>query len=438
MKSVKIVLWGTTIGYLGYEDGSKIAIFEYDNNFIKSGINISPIKMKYPPLKHTFPESSFNTFKGVPGVFADSLPDKFGNQLIDQFMAEKNIFSEDVTTLDRLMYVGNRSMGAIEYHPFELDEDLDNNIALDIHTLSELAELVLSKKTDFSNKLHNANTKKDALTLIRVGSSAGGARSKALVVKKADGKLYDGTKLYDEDCSYWLLKFDSADNSDRDHLDPKGMTRIEFIYSIIARKCGIDMPKTDFIENGADFHFMIERFDRINQNKKSSKLHYISWAGLSHYDRDTTGAYSYEQLILAIRDMQLGQKAVTEVFRRAVFNIVGRNQDDHTKNFGFIMNKKGEWSLSAAFDMTYSYDATGKWTKVHQIKLNRKQDDFILSDIVEFGKYCNLSEKKSTEILKNTISEFLKFEKLAKEYRVDNELRVSVGNKLRIDILENI
>ena len=434
--SVEVKLWGTTIGYLGYPPNAKHAVFEYAPAFMKSGIYISPLTMKHPPAKHHFENISFRTFKGLAGVFADSLPDKYGNQLIDQFMAKKQISPEDISTLDRLLYIGDRAMGAVEYYPLAFEDERSEALALDVQTLSQLAEMVVKHKDTLQAKLADAKTSQDALSLIRVGSSAGGARSKALVVQKEDGRLYDGTRLYHEPCSYWLLKFDSVSNSDRDHTDPKGMTKVEYIYSLIAQKCDIDIPQTKFIETGDDFHFMIERFDRHNEGGKSSKLHYVSWAGLTHFDRDSTGAYSYEQLVMSVRKMGLGQSAVTEVFKRAVFNIVGRNQDDHTKNFGFLMDKSGTWRLSPAFDLTYSYDPTGSWTKVHQLKLNGKQDDFTMQDIIAFGNYCNLSSKKAQEILTSTQTHFSGFDALAKEYDVSDALRETVVGNLRLRVGE--
>lgn len=431
-KLVEVKLWGTIIGYIGYPKDSNIAQFEYDENFMRSNVYPSPLLMKYPPTKFSFDDISFRTFKGIPGVFTDSLPDKFGNQLIDQFMADKKILQEDITTLDRLLYVGKRGMGALEYYPTEFEDDLNISEALDITLLSELAELVVNKKGALKEKLENTRTKQDALNLIKIGSSAGGARAKALVARDSKNQLFDGTTLFKGNYTYWLLKFDSSANKDRDSEDPKGMTRVEFIYSLIAKKCGIDMPKTEYIIDGDDFHFMIERFDRVVINGTTSKVHYLSWAGLSHFDRDTTGAYSYEQLILNIRQLGLGQDEVTEIFRRAVFNVIGRNQDDHTKNFGFIMNKKGEWKLSPSFDMTYSYDPTGKWTKVHQIKLNGKQDEFTVDDIVEFGKYCNLTKVQAVKILEDTKLAFKEFENLADEYNVDKELKQTVLDNLRM------
>jgi serine/threonine-protein kinase HipA len=434
-KPVEVNLWGTLIGYLGYSPGqTEFATFEYTDEFMRSGIFLSPVHMKYPPKQSfTFYDISKRTFKGLPGIFADSLPDKFGNQLIDIFMAQKNIRAEDITALDRLLYVGRRGMGALEYEPAEDGEEFDSSTILDLELLAELSELVLTRKEDLAEKLRNSTSHKDALNLIRIGSSAGGARAKALVARGNDNNFYDGTVDHGAEHTYWLLKFDISNNSDREvnRKDPPGMTRVEYIYGLIAKKCGINLPNIDFIEIGDDFHFMIERFDRVIVDNKVQKMHYASWAGIGHVDRDGSGTYSYEQLVQIIKDMKLGQKALTEIFRRAVFNIVGRNQDDHTKNFGFLMNKKGEWSLAPAFDMTYSYDPYGKWTKTHQIRLNLKQDGFTYDDIIEFAKYCNLTENAANKILKLTQNEFKTFGSYAKEYKVGHELAQTVVGNMR-------
>lgn len=430
---VRVKLFGTLIGYLGYEPVQKeVATFEYDDSFLKMKISPSPLKLPLNISPYSFEDISHRTFHGVPGFIADSLPDRFGNQLIDQFFADKGVKSEDVTTLDRLLYVGNRAMGALEYEPSEVFSKDTKGLKLDLNTLSELAEMVLTNKEQFRDELHYTS-REDALNLLRIGSSAGGARSKALVAMDSDGSLYDGTVEQSFACNYYLLKFDSSSNSDRENKDPKGMTRVEYIYSLIARKCNIDIPKTKYIEIGDDFHYLIERFDRVKtDNGKIQKLHYVSWSGLDHAHRDIAGAYSYEQLVLVARAMQLGQDSIIEIFKRAVFNIVGRNQDDHTKNFGFLMDRKGEWKLAPAFDLTYSFDPTGKWTKVHQIRLNSKQDGFSIEDIVSFAQLCNINEHKAKEILSNTIKSFKEFTVYADKYQVDNALKETVSNNLRL------
>jgi len=440
---VSVKLWGTTIGHLGYKPGqTEIATFEYTNTFAKSDIQFSPLRMKLPTAIHSFADISQRTFKGLPGIFADSLPDKFGNQLIDLFMAEKNIAPENITSLDRLLYIGSRGMGALEYHPEMLKEKEENNLALDVHSLAELASLVISKNKSKQDELLKTRTRSKAIRLIRVGSSAGGARSKALISKSPDGQIYDGTIDHGTDHgtahhgtnhSYWLLKFDSEENQDRDNKDPKGMTRVEYVYSILAKECGIDIPRTDFIEDGGDFHFMIERFDRTKIKGRLEKLHYASWCGVDHAQRDSTGAYSYEQLAMVLRKLDLGQSALTELFKRAVFNVVGRNHDDHTKQFGFLMDKSGKWTFAPAFDLTYSYDPNGKWTKGHQIRLANKQSEFTRNDIIKFAKYCNINDKKSNKIIDKTTSVFQSFSLYADKFNIDSELKKTVcNNHLRL------
>jgi serine/threonine-protein kinase HipA len=428
---VTVKLWGLVVGYLGYVgDQTEVTTFEYDEEFALNNLSIAH-KLQLPKKQFVFDDISKRTFKGLSGIFADSLPDKYGNQLIDIFMAEKGIPESRITSLDRLMYVGNRSMGALEYEPMEKFDD-DNNLALDMNMLKELSQIVLHHKEDLHEKLENSTTRSSALALIRTGSSAGGARAKALIARNSAGDIFDGTRTYEGDYTYWLLKFDIDENKDRDREDPKGMTRVEYIYGLLAKECGIDMPKVDYIEEKNDFHFLIERFDRVlNNNNKISKVHYASWAGLAHAHRDEVGAYGYEQLVMLARELKVGEGDVKEIFRRAMYNVIGRNQDDHTKNFGFVMDKSGVWSLSKAFDMTFSYDPTGKWTKVHQIRLNGKQDGFTEEDLLSFATLCNVKKKEAIKIIEKTQEVFYKFKTYALEFNVSNELSEFVLQNIR-------
>ncbi|MBI9097741.1 MAG: type II toxin-antitoxin system HipA family toxin [Spirochaetaceae bacterium] len=431
-KIVQVKLWGTSVGYLGYApDQKSYATFEYDPAFMESGVQISPIRMKYPPSIFTLDQLALKSFKGVPGFVADSLPDKYGDQLIDIYMAEKNIPSHEVTSLDRLLYVADRGMGALEYHP---GETLSlQRTALDIQKLSELANLVLQKKEDLQKRIHSAEDRASALSFIRIGSSAGGARSKALIALSPKGKLLDGTVNHGTNYTYWLLKFDSPGNQDRDKMDPKGMPMVEYIYSIIAKKSGIRIPNTRLLENGREKHYLIERFDRIIRKDKVDKLHYVSWAGLGHADRDKMN--SYEQLVLLVRQMGLGQDAVTEIFRRAVFNVLGRNQDDHTKNTGFLMDRSGSWKLAPAFDLTYSYDPYGRWTSNHQCWLSGKNNQFDREDLMKFGSYCNLPMAKSRGIIYKVREAFGEFSNLAEEYGLPHGLKNTIEENLRLGIV---
>lgn len=440
--AVTVHLWGTCVGHLGYApDQTETATFEFDPAFARSQIQLSPIAMPCPPLLYSFPDISRRTFQGLPGIFADSLPDAYGSRLIDLFMAEKGIPGDRITALDRLLYVGKRGMGAFEYQPSkEFADGGAPSLSLDIGKLAELAGIVSERDAARRAALMKSDKVHDAIRLIRIGSSAGGARSKALVARTANGSFIDGTGDGTNEgpdgraLTHWLLKFDSDANADRDRTDPKGMTRVEYVYSIIARQCGIDIPETDRIEDGGDFHFLIRRFDRVPDGTKTRKIHYASWAALAHADRDTTGTQSYEQLALLARQLGLGQDAVTEIFTRAAFNVVGRNQDDHTKNFGFLMDRAGLWRLSPAFDLTWSYDPEGQWTRVHQIRLNRKQDGFTRDDLLAFGRYCNLDAKKAGRIIDAVTGAFQAFPHLAREWGIDATFAQAITATQRLEI----
>ncbi|NIB38814.1 type II toxin-antitoxin system HipA family toxin [Pseudomaricurvus alkylphenolicus] len=433
LSRVEVKLWGLTVGYLAYAPGQRdVATFEYSDGFVNAPVEISPITLPNRQQLHRFDEISRNTFKGIPGIFADSLPDKYGNQLIDLFMADRNIAASEVTALDRLLYVGNRGMGALEYHPIEpVSDGVNASLRLELNELAELADRVLKKKSDLADALKRADDRGKALTVIRVGSSAGGARSKALVATDTQGGLYDGTVDHGPGFRYWMLKFDSEDNKDRDHKDPKGMTKVEYIYSRIARMVDINIPETDYMEDGGDFHYLIERFDRRIEDGELAKVHYGSWCGLAHADRDTTGTKSYKQLIDLARQLNLKQSEIEQLYRRAVFNVIGRNQDDHTKNFGFLMDKSGNWSLAPAFDMTYSCDPTGKWTRAHQIRLNNKQDHFFREDLIAFGEQCNLRSIKAERIVDATQQAFSHFEDMARQFELGPGLRETIVANLR-------
>lgn len=433
---VSVSLWGTRVGFLGYEPGqNSVATFEYDPDFSRSGIQLSPVVMPHPPRIHTFDAISVKTFKGLPGIFADSLPDSWGNNLIDMYFAQKGIPSQVITPLDRLLYVGKRGMGGFEYSPAKEFEREKTSMALDIGSLAELARMVTERDKTKQQELLKSVNLSDALRLIKVGSSAGGARSKALIAITEDGKIIDGTEIGgDLSSSYWIVKFDSDSNKDRDRSDPPGMTRVEYVYSLLAKDCGITVPSINYIPDGKSFHFLIERFDRIKEDGEIQKIHFNSWAALSHADRDQTGSHSYEQLVLLARTLALGEHEIQEIYRRAIFNVIGRNQDDHTKNFAFIMDRDGSWSLSPAFDLTWSFDPEGKWTRVHQIRLNGKQDKFNREDLLAFGRYCNLSEKKASTIIDEIKNTFASFPLLAHQWEIPEELYQRIVKTQRLEI----
>ncbi|MFN0062210.1 MAG: type II toxin-antitoxin system HipA family toxin [Myxococcaceae bacterium] len=430
-----VYLWGTWVGAVSYPPGqSDVAVFEYNPDFLDSGIQIAPLTMPLRPGTFRFPELSAHTFKGLPGMLVDSLPDKFGTQLIDKYLASLGRSPDAITAIDRLHYVGTRGMGALEYQPAEaFGTGTQVGGILDLAEITELAHLTLARDGALAKALRVAKTKQAAFDLIRIGTSAGGARAKAIVALDTEDRLKVGHLDHGSDHTYWLLKFDGIrGNKDRDGADPPGATLVEYIYSEIAQRCGIQMPRCRLLEEAKHQHFLIERFDRVVSEGKLRKLHYTSWCGMSHAHRDRTDAFSYEQLVLVMRQLGLPQVQITELFRRAVFNVVGRNQDDHTKNFGFLMNREGEWSLSPAFDMTYSYDPAGKWTRGHQISLNGKTDLFTREDLLQFGKSCSVSSREASRIIEATLDAFQEFGKLAARFGLSDALKRTIQTSLRL------
>ena len=327
-------------------------------------------------------------------------------------------------------------MGALTYHP-GADLNGSKDAVLDLNALAGLAQMITSRKDKLSTNLLGSKEFGDAIQHIKISSSAGGARAKALIAISSDGTIKDGTQDHGVDHRYYLIKFDTQGNKDRDHEDPKGMTKVESVYADIARECLIDIPNTHAIEIDDDYHFLIERFDLIkrqtaDKSSKLDKLHYVSWSGMAHAHRDATGVYGYEQLALVVRQLNLGQQTLNEVFRRAVFNIVGRNQDDHTKNIGFLMDRFGHWSLAPAFDLTYSYDPQGMWTSTHQIRLSGKQDGFTRDDLLRFANFCDVKDKMANEIIDKTCESFSSFKPKAQKLDIDNDLIKLIDGNLRL------
>ncbi len=436
MIAVEVKLWGTTIGALSMLEGESVAHFEYAPAFIGAGIEPSPITMPVSRQIYTFPLLS-NTFKGLPGLFADSIPDKFGNKLIDSWLVKQGRNPESFTALERLCYTGNRGMGALEFYPVEGPAANENDI-LDVENLRCFAASILDSRKNFSTNIYRAGaarqtgatskpavfrTKKQQQTfeqILRVGTSAGGARAKVLIaLDEASGEIRSGQVANGENFSYWLLKLDDVqNNSDKEKADLQGYGPIEYTYYQMALAAGIQMSECRLLENSGHRHFMTRRFDRLAGGKK---LHYQSLCGLAHYDFNAAGAYSYEQAITVVKQLGLGYDSLEELFRRAVFNICARNQDDHAKNLGFLMNKWGEWNLAPAFDMTYAYNPGGLWTGTHQLTFNGKRDNFSVDDFKAVAKFAGLKQGRYKKILAEVQDAVSQWSKLAKQNEVRTE-----------------
>lgn len=426
MTSVEVQLWGTTVGALYQKEGDEFASFEYAPDFVRSGIEPAPVAM---PVRsgaiYRFPDLSPATFHRLPGLFADSVPDKFGNKIIDQWLVQNGRDPKSFTALERLCYTGSRGMGALEFYPV-MGPDPVKSEPLEIERLRTLAANILDQRKKVKVRLRE----KDAFEqIVRVGTSAGGARAKVLIAyDDSTGTVLSGQVRAPEGYGYWLLKFDDIENNrDKENVDPAGFGALEYTYSQIAKEAGIQMTECRLLEDGDHRHFMTRRFDRT---ENGGKLHYQSLTAIAHYDFNVAGAYSYEQAFAIARQIGLSTADIEQMYRRAVFNICARNQDDHTKNIGFLMDKRGNWSLAPAFDVTYAYNPAGRWTGTHQMTFNGKREKFTLDDFKAVAKSAGLVQGRYKRILEQVQDALAGFKKRAKANDVPKKLVQEVAKNL--------
>ena len=421
MTAAEVRLWGRVIGAVSLEDDQDYAAFQYDSDFAQSGIEISPLMMPLSDRIYTFPELPRVTFWGLPGLLADSLPDRFGNALIDAWLATQGRTAGDFNAVERLCYTGTRGMGALEFAP-QTGPRLRQPKKIKIDSLVQLASDVLTRHGQFSGNLADASREEALKDILRVGTSAGGARAKAVIAwNPKTNEIRSGQITAGKEFEYWILKFDGVSgNKDKELEDPKGYGVIEYAYYLMAKACGITMTECRLFEENERRHFMTKRFDRLPSGEK---LHMQSLCALAHFDYNQAGAYSYEQALLTIRQLNLPVDAVEEQFRRMVFNIVGRNQDDHVKNIAFLMDKEGHWSLAPAFDMTYSYNPSGAWTATHQMTLNGKRDGFTMSDFRAAAKSANMKRGRAEAIVKEILSVVKRWPEFAAAAKLSDGLR---------------
>jgi serine/threonine-protein kinase HipA len=383
MDAIAVYLWGERVGALSWFEDRRMSQFQYDPEYIQKGPDISPLMMPLTGGVFQFPELiDTKTFKGLPGVIADSLPEKFGNRLLDAYLVKHGRKLEDLNPLDRLCYVGSRGMGALEYEPDYETRNLNQPIPIEVNDLVEVAQAVL-------NERHSANAKliSDGIeTLITVGTSAGGAKAKAVIaINDLSKDVLSGQTDVPQGYEHWLLKFDEMENEE--HATSKQIGRIEYAYNEMAYEAGINTMECRLLKDGEKAHFMTKRFDRVDGN---DKVHVCTFAGMVHADRDPPGSVGYERLFQTIRDLGLGQDALNEMYRRMVFNICSRNQDDHTKNHAFLMFSDGIWQLSPAYDLCFSYKPGNKFIEQHQMACNGKRDHFSTEDLLEAAKSADI------------------------------------------------
>jgi serine/threonine-protein kinase HipA len=396
----EVWLWGHRVGAVALED--HMGVFEYDADFLKSGLDIAPITMPLEEARsghtlHSFPALNKETFKRLPGLLADSLPDKFGQAIVNTWLARQGRSPDDFSIIERLCYTGSRATGALEFKPAEL-LNLDHAVDVNIDEMLNLVRKVINHRDQIDARLtDDEQENRDALLdILRIGTSAGGARPKAVIAYNEDtGEVKSGQAEAPAGFNHWLLKFDGA--SDIELGKTSGHGRVEYAYYLMAEAAGINMMESRLLEENGRAHFMTRRFDRIGNNK----IHLQSLCAIAHYDFNMAGAYGYEQALMIMRKIKLSKKEQLQLYRRMVFNVIARNHDDHTKNIAFLMDQDGKWALSPAFDMMYSYNPKGAWTDQHQMTINGKRDQFKTNDLLEVATSNDLkgAEKVIHEVL---------------------------------------
>ena len=391
MIAAEVYLWGTRIGIVIQENIFDVPKFSYDRKFLKSGIELSPIMMPLSETVYSFVNLNNETFHYLPGLLADSLPDKFGTELLERYLAEQGRNLADISSVERLLYIGSRGMGALEYRPAKGYENTKDG-TVNIDELVKLAANILQKRKNVHIK-ENSETMKQ---IIKIGTSAGGAKAKAVIAwNRKTGDIRSGQIEADSGYEYWLIKFDGTSAEDA-KADKRCYTRTEYAYSLMAQAAGIKMSTCNIYKESGRFHFMTKRFDRTETGEK---LHMLSLGAIAHYDFNSPGSVSYEQAANVMYKLNLAQDEIEQLFTRMVFNVMARNQDDHVKNISFLMNRKGEWSLAPAYDLTYAYIPNNIWTGKHQMSINGKRENLTKQDIVSCGKNMNISSTKIKNII---------------------------------------
>ena len=432
MSVAEVRLWGRTVGAVSWDDARGLAHFEYDPAFIPGGRQVAPLTMPLASEIYSFPALPRQTFHGLPGLLADSLPDRFGNALIDAWLARQGRSPEDFNAVERLCYIGVRGMGALEFVPAT---GPTNRLArVDVAALVELASDILSERAALGGSLASAHRGQALQNILRVGTSAGGARAKAVIAWNPEtDEIRSGQTTAGDGFSHRLIKFDGvAGNKDKELDDPRGYGLIEYAYHAMARAAGIEMAECRILREHGRNHFMTRRFDRTDSGRK---IHMQSLGAMAHYDFNQAGAYSYEQALGVIDGLGLGKDTAEEQFRRMAFNIVARNQDDHVKNIAFLMDRAGSWSLSPAFDVTYSYNPAGRWTGAQQMSLNGKRDDFEVDDFVACARNAALKRGRATAILGEVGKAVSRWSEFAEEAGLPGDSMRRIGAAHRLDIL---
>ena len=426
----EVKIWGELVGAVRWDQNRGLASFQYDKKFLSKKWDTSPIKM---PISngdriYSFPEllpsknDKEDTFGGLPGMLADALPDKYGNQLIDKWLAQNGRPPDSMNPVEKLCFIGSRGMGALEFEPAQLPTS-KQTFAIEVKSLVDITQKMLTDREDFETEL-TTDEKKAMRDILKIGTSAGGARPKAVIAfNKKTKEVRSGQTNVPKGFEHWLIKLDGV--SDAQFGESQGFGRVEYAYYLMAQDCGIEMMKCDLLEENGRAHFMTKRFDREGNN---TKHHIQTLCGIQHYDYNNLYGYSYEQLFQTMRMLKLSYQDAEQMFRRMVFNVMSTNYDDHTKNFSFRLKQYAKWELSPAYDVCYSYDPTNVWVNQHTLSLNGKHKDILKEDLMAIAKSNNI--KKGEKIIQEIKSVVGRWKTYADKVNVDKELKDLISKNL--------
>ena len=427
---VEIIIWGQLVGAARWDNDLQLASFQYDKKFLNTKNDLSPIKM---PLRngeqiYSFPElrkqknQEVSTFKGLPGLLADSLPDRYGNELINIWLAQEGRPPNSMNPVEQLCFIGSRGMGALEFKPAQL-RSTQQPFTIEISNLVDMAQKLLSSKQNFKTNFHQ--DKQKALTeILTIGTSAGGARPKAVIAfNKNTGEVRSGQTKSPKGFEHWLIKLDGV--SDTQFGASHGFGRVEYAYHLMAKDCGVTMMECRLLEETNRAHFMTKRFDRDGNDVKH---HIQTLCGIQHFDYNNLQGFSYEQLFQTMRILRMTYTEAEQMFRRLVFNVMATNYDDHTKNFSFMLKENSKWELSPSYDICYSYDPDNVWVSQHTLSINGKHKDIKKADLMKIAADNNIKNaEKIIESIKTVVSNWNKY---ALDAKVSEQLKSSISSNL--------
>ena len=430
MQVAEVKIWGRLVGAVAWDSDSGFATFEYDPKFKALGWDLAPLKMPVSDTRNpfSFPElrkdknSAYDTFKGLPGLLADALPDKYGNQLINLWLAQQGRPQDSMNPVEMLCFIGTRGMGALEFEPAVLKET-KRTFSVEIDSLVATAQKMLDQREAFTTNL-NKDEEQAVLEILKIGTSAGGARPKALIAwNEKTGEVKSGQTKAPKGFEHWLIKLDGV--SDVQLGSSHGYGRVEMAYYNMAKACGIDMMPSRLLEENGRAHFMTKRFDRAGGEVKH---HIQTFCALKHFDFNLVNSFSYEQLFQCMRELKLTYANAEQMFRRMVFNVIARNCDDHTKNFSFILKKGGKWELAPAYDICHAYRPGSEWVSQHALSINGKRKGITKADLLVIGE--SIRCKKASEIVDQINERVNQWKRFADEAKVKPSLRDEIAKTL--------